>query len=180
MARLCTSDAVEGNYSPAHRIVAGCRAPTENPSKGARVSASEGSAESDRREILKVRHAYLEAFNAMDIDGVCATFTADVVAIPPDREAFVGRDNLAAFYREMYNHLGDVRIEQDPVARIDVSGGMAYSVGSYTFHFTQNGTTIAAYGRSAEIWRHDPDGWKMVIDMWNSLPEGAEQKRSDL
>lgn len=144
------------------------------------MSASKRSAQNDRREILEVRHAYLEAFNVQDIDGICATFTADVVAIPPDREAFVGREALAAFYREMYDHLGDVRIEQDPVARIDLSGEMAYSVGSYTFRFIQDGTPIAAYGRSAEIWRHDPDGWKILIDMWNSLPEGSEQKRSDL
>ena len=68
-----------------------------------------------------MRHAYLEAFNVQDIDGICATFTADVVAIPPDREAFVGREALAAFYREMYDHLGDVRIEQDPLSRASIS-----------------------------------------------------------
>jgi ketosteroid isomerase-like protein len=144
------------------------------------VRTSEGPADDDRREILEVRHAYLEAFNAQDIDGICATFTADVVAVPPDREAFVGREGLTAFYREMYNRLGEVSIEQDPVTRVDVSGDMAYTVGSYTFRFTENGAPVAAYGRSVEVWRRDPDGWKMLIDMWNSLPEGSERKRSNL
>src|SRR4051794_37880263 len=99
------------------------------------MPANEQSAENDIREILEVRHDYLVKFNAGDIDGVCATFTEDVVAIPPDEEAFVGRDALAEHYRVMYEELGSgARIEQDPVSRIELAGDTAYSVGSYTFY----------------------------------------------
>lgn len=145
------------------------------------MSADEQSVDSDIREILEVRHDYLVKFNEGDIDGVCATFTEDVVAIPPDEEAFVGREALAEHYRVMYEELGgDARIEQDPVARVEVAGDTAYSVGSYTFYWKEDGETVSAYGRSVEVWRRERDGWKMYIDMWNSLPEGVQKKRGEI
>lgn len=127
-------------------------------------------------QLLAVRKTYVELFNAGDWDGVCAMLAEDVFMIPPDREAFVGRAEARAMYEEMAA-IPDIRIENDPIALIQVDGEVGHTVGSYTFHFTSPAGPVSHYGRSLELWRQMDGTWKQTVDMWHDLPDGAERKR---
>lgn len=136
--------------------------------------------ESPENQLLAVRSAYVGLFNAGDWDGVCAMLAEDVFMIPPDREAFVGRDAARAMYEEMAA-IPDIRVENDPVALIRVDGDVGHTVGSYTFHFSTPEGPVSNYGRSLELWRREADGtWLQTVDMWHNLPDDAERKRESV
>jgi ketosteroid isomerase-like protein len=55
---------------------------------------------------------------------------------------------------------------------VTVDGKHAYDHGIFEIAGERNGESWGPLrGKYLVVWRREPDGWKMQLDMWNSGPE---------
>lgn len=134
------------------------------------VSASAAAA------VLAADSAWAEAFAQKDVEGYLSFVDSSASIQQPNGATVTGRaaigEMIAAFYA-MPNLTGTWRPAHAEAAR---SGDLAYTTGSFQFHFTDPaGNAAVEKGKYLEVWRKQADGsWKMIVESFNSdepLPE---------
>jgi ketosteroid isomerase-like protein len=88
-------------------------------------------------------------------------YTEDAHLLPPNHPRVSGRSHIRRFFQGLREAgVGELSAE---TIQIDVSGDLAYCMGTYAF-----GTPAANKGKFLEVYRRQADGsWKMVADMFS-------------
>ena len=120
-----------------------------------------------KQAIEAVRARFPVLFNAGEFDELGRWFySSDAVALPPGQDLIRGREEICAYFRNLWKHEG-LRFDLDVIETV-ADGDIGYLVGTYVAEMggeRVNGVTHEAY-------RLMSDGtWKCVVDMWhNSVP----------
>ena len=131
--------------------------------------AYEGDLE-DITAILAQSRALSEAYMTGDIEALVAVYAEDGIAAPDGSEFIRGHDALFELWSLPEGRV--VTHHQATPVELKVHGDFAYDWGYYEGAVTQDGEARPPFrGKYLVVWQRDPDGvWRIVHDMWNSLP----------
>lgn len=125
-----------------------------------------GLTEADRAAIAAAGESMAVAANAGDFAKWADVQAEDVQMFPPNSDAVIGRDAIAAAMKA-YPPVSNVKFVQNEVVG---AGDLAYVRGSYSMTISPPGIPpIEDKGAYIEIWRKQPDGrWLISRDIYNS------------
>lgn len=117
--------------------------------------------------------AYVEPYNAKDIDAWLEAFTADAVGMHNGMPPLVGRDAIRSFGESVRDNfaLAEIDASLDEIRR---SGDWVYTRGTYRSNFVpknpgQGLPSGEQTGKFLLIWEVQDDGrWRIILDMGNS------------
>jgi len=118
-------------------------------------------------EIRAADQAWLEAFAAADLERCIAFCADDCSVMPPNAPAARTLDAIRELFRGWLTP--GLKISWSP-DRVDVSGDLGFSGGSYEMSFKDpEGRLVSDQGKYVIVWKKQADGsWKVVRDMSNS------------
>ena len=112
---------------------------------------------------------YVAASNEGDAETLASLYAEDAVLLPPDHEPIHGREAISEFWEQGT----DTGLEMSTL-RVEVDGGLAYSVGRYRLPPTEQ--EEADSGQYVLCLKRESDGsWKLTADSWNG--RGASDER---
>jgi uncharacterized protein (TIGR02246 family) len=132
-------------------------------------STSEGS-EADRQAITELREREIALFSAGNADSVLSVLTDDVVMMPPNEPAMVGKAAVRAWVESMYKQFR-VQGTYTSASDLTVVGDWAFERMTFTLTMTPaaGGAAMQDVGKGFHVYRRQPDGsWKIHQDIWNS------------
>lgn len=134
--------------------------------------ATAQSVRSDSASILQKGKQFSEAYMRGDAAAMTALYTPDAVIFPERSEAITGQDAIKRYWT-----LGEgrrVTRHQLTPTRIVIDGKYAYDYGTFEIAGERDGKAWGPFpGKYLVVWRREPQGWRMQLDMWNSGPERA-------
>ena len=134
--------------------------------------ASQAAAQSpaaDSAAIHALSRRFSEAYVRGDVEAMVGLYTADAVIFPERAEMIAGREPIRRYWtlgpgRRITRH------SAAPTA-IVVDGDHAYDYGTYEIAGENDGEAWGPHrGKYVIVWRREPAGWRMHLDMWNSRP----------
>jgi ketosteroid isomerase-like protein len=107
--------------------------------------------------------------------GYMSYYADDSVELPNGAPLIQGKVNIAktmGFLDDTSNHLTWAPVGAD----ISASGDLGYTYGTFEFRgLDKDSKPTVAHGKYTSIWKKQKDGgWKVVLDMGNASPEGAQ------
>ena len=135
-------------------------------------SASAQTATTDSAAIHELAREFSAAYMRGDAAAMTALYTADAVIFPERAEAISGADAI----RRYWTLAPGRRITRHVVTptRIVVDGRHAYDHGVYEIAGENNGRAWGpSHGKYVVVWRREPGGWRMQLDIWNSRPAAS-------
>ncbi len=129
--------------------------------------------------LLAAHRRMMEALKRSDAAEIVALFAEDPVLMPPNDTAIYGKEELAEWYREYFDHfritgLADMDRHVTLVENYAIER-WGYQVGIQPVH---GGERIVDEGRFLMVWHHDDDVWKISQAIWNSSrPIGSGTSR---
>jgi ketosteroid isomerase-like protein len=131
----------------------------------------------DLAAITEFNRRYLQAINDEDIATLSSLTTEDHIMISSGRAPLVGKAANDEANGRVFKQF-DIDETWTPVETV-VSGDLAYQRGTFTVAATPRagGNTTKTSGNFLRIYKRMPNGeWRMVRDMFNSVPATAPQK----
>ena len=125
---------------------------------------------SDIAAITEAARQFSAAYMRGDADAITALYTRDAVIFPERSDAISGPDALKRYWK----HEPGQKVTRHRLipTQVTVDGKHAYDHGIYEIAGERNGKAWGPVrGKYLVVWRREPDGWKMQLDMWNSGPE---------
>lgn len=124
---------------------------------------------SDTDEIQSLLEQHVAAANKGDLQGYGRTLAVDVVYMPPDSPAIIGRDQVLVWMGESFfgSFVPPFQTRFDEVRSLGTS---AFARGSFIFELaTESGSErIMATGKFMNAFRKEEDGsWKYTHSIWN-------------
>ena len=120
----------------------------------------------DEKAIRDSETAWVKEFAAKDMDKIVAHYADDGVVLLSNAPTMVGKDAIRA---GMKDAVTDPKFSLDlKTVKVEVSGDLAYSQGTYSVMFTDPKTkkVVAETGRYVEVYKKQADGsWKIVQDI---------------
>ena len=126
---------------------------------------------SDSAAIHQLSRDFSAAYVRGDAAAMAALYTADAIIFPERSAAIPGRQAIERYWtlrpgRRVTHH-------QVTPARLEADGKHAYDHGTYEISGERDGKAWGPFrGKYVVVWRREPAGWRMQLDMWNSGPEG--------
>src|SRR4029079_15485938 len=107
-----------------------------------------------------------------------SVFSNDIVAMPPNETAVIGRDHLDTWFKEMQKEYAVAA--RYPETQITIAGDWAIEryTGEMTMTPRKGGKAIQEQLKGIHIYHRQPDGsWRITDDIWNSnAPPAAAGK----
>lgn len=148
--------------------MAGCHGTDEMAPK-----AAPDTHDADVKAIGDFEAQWNKDYQAKDLDKISAHYADDAVLMVPDAPAMQGKDPIHNGMQEM---LKDPALSlQFKASRIDVSGSLAYSQGTYVMQSTDAKThkLMEEHGTYVTTYRKQADGsWKVEADI--ATPSGPD------
>jgi len=129
------------------------------------------------REILQRNE---DSWNAADPEAVLKDYAEDIVQMPPEEPAIVGKEALRASWREFLDKntsVWDLTTED-----IQISGDLAFARGAFTSSNTEkeDGEVEEEEGNTVFVLRRESDGtWRIVIEIWTSNDDDDDDDDDD-
>jgi ketosteroid isomerase-like protein len=142
-----------------------------------RPATTRPTLEQDLAAIADFNRRYLKAINDEDIATLSSLTTEDHIMISSGRAPLVGKAANDEANGRVFKQF-DIDETWTPVETV-VSGDLAYQRGTFTVAATPRagGNTTKTSGNFLRIYKRMPNGeWRMVRDMFNSVPATAPQK----
>jgi uncharacterized protein (TIGR02246 family) len=123
----------------------------------------------DVAAIQEVARRFSAAYVRGDAAAITDLYTPDAVIFPERSEAIGGTDAIRRYWtfapgRRITRH----RLTATAVV---VDGDHAYDHGVYEVAGESDGKPWGPTGgKYVVVWRREPAGWRIQLDMWNSLP----------
>ena len=125
-------------------------------------------------EIRAADQAWLEAFAAGDLERSLQFCADDCAVMVPNAPAAQGRAAIRELFRGWFKP--DLKIRWMP-DRVEASGSLGFSSGSYEMSFEDSGRTISDRGKYVIVWKKQANGsWKVVRDISNSDLAATDRK----
>jgi ketosteroid isomerase-like protein len=125
-----------------------------------------GSAES----LIRAQHEKATAaLSSGDLDRVMSVYADDVISLPPNQAALVGKAAVQSMWEETLTDFA-VEVSVD-VEEVEVAGGWAFERGTFNMKLSPRagGAPIADTGKYLDVLRQQADGsWKYSRVSWNS------------
>jgi ketosteroid isomerase-like protein len=125
-----------------------------------------GSAES---AIKNQHHEATTALSKGDLASVMSVYADDVISLPPNQPARVGKAAVQSLWEET---LTDFAVEVSVnVEEVEVAGGWAFERGTFDMKLSPRagGAPIEDTGKYLDVLRQQADGsWKYARVSWNS------------
>jgi ketosteroid isomerase-like protein len=128
------------------------------------------AARSDSARIHQITRQFSAAYVRGDAAAMAALYTADAVIFPERSGAITGRRAIERYWAPAPGS----RITRHEVmpTRIDVDGRHAYDYGTFEISGERDGAAWGPFrGKYVAVWRREPEGWRIQLDIWNSGPE---------
>jgi len=123
--------------------------------------------DSDRDALRRLTDAQVKALLAANWNQFVATFSDDVVRMPPDQPVVQGREVVRAWQKTF----PPVASLQNWIDSIDGDGTVAYMRGHNAISLLVAGKPTRLSFKWLGVYRKQSDGtWLMVADMWNANP----------
>jgi len=110
-----------------------------------------------------------------DVEGLLACHTDDVVSMPPDLPALVGKDALRAYYEDAFSQLSIEALKMTP-EETQIAGDWAFSRGKFEETVVPTGgDPFDVVGKYLFIFHRETDGsWKIarMIGNMDGTPPG--------
>jgi uncharacterized protein (TIGR02246 family) len=133
--------------------------------------------EGSNADVDAIAHA-IEAFEAAfargDVEEMMTVYSDDLVYMPDGRETDFGRTTTRMGLQQLFaRYSGRLRVTTD---EITVSGDLAFDRGEIVMDLTDrdSGVQRQVHKRFLEVWRREPEGWRIVRVM-NNDPLPARQ-----
>ena len=120
--------------------------------------------ESEISAVMEATTQYGTAIVGGDFEKLRSLMDPDIMLMPPTASAIQGVDASIQYMQSGPPMEGSISAE-----RIFGSGNQAYVRGNFNLTVNVNDSTqIENNGKFVEVWEKRNDGWKVVIDIWNS------------
>ena len=125
--------------------------------------ASAQNSRSAKSELFEAEASFCQLAKDSGIAVAFRTFAAEDAAICRDAKLIVGRNEIAAYYKDADT---SDRLEWKPIfADVASSLDLGYTYGEYDFTGVRSGKVIKQHGAFHTVWRKQKDGkWKFVVD----------------
>ncbi|MBN2318664.1 MAG: SgcJ/EcaC family oxidoreductase [Acidobacteria bacterium] len=133
-------------------------------------------------DIQAIKEGYTEleaASNAADIDKYLSSIADDILFIPPNEPAYVGKEAFRSYFQQIFDKF--TVQEKYIVEGVKVSGDLAVAHVTYSGIYTpkDGGDSIKTNGNGITVGKKQPDGaWKIIYMIWSNerliYPEQAE------
>jgi ketosteroid isomerase-like protein len=121
----------------------------------------------DSAAIHEASRQFSAAYVRGDAAAMVAFYTDDAVIFPERADMITGREAI----RRYWTLRPGARITRHAAtpARIIVQGDIAHDYGNYEVRGERDGQPWGPFlGKYVIVWRREPSGWKMQLDIWNS------------
>ena len=132
----------------------------------------------ERQAIDQVRQRELASLSDTSV-ALSSVFSNDIVAMPPNENAVIGRDRLDAWFKQMQKDYAVAG--RYPESQITIAGDWAIEryTGELTMTPRKGGKTIPDQFKGIHIYHRQPDGsWRITDDIWNSNAPPAALAKS--
>ncbi len=125
---------------------------------------------SDSALIHETSRRFSEAYVRGDADAMTVLYTSDATIFPERSSALSGLEAIRKYWtvppgRRVTHHAAT------PM-RIVVDGDHAYDHGVFEISGERDGRAWGpVQGKYVIVWRREPGGWRMQLDIWNTGPE---------
>lgn len=140
-------------------ILSACSPPADQPE----VAAQAPDVSADLAAIEALLENVQQADMNGDIDGLLASYTDDIVSMPPDRPTIVGKAALRSYYEEAYAQLSIEALAMTP-EETHVAGDWAFSRGKFEETVVPvGGEPFDVIGKFLFVYHREADGsWKIA------------------
>jgi uncharacterized protein (TIGR02246 family) len=126
-------------------------------------------------ELAALRESWTRAFNAKQLDAVTATYALDAVFLPITGGRIVSAAAIRNLHERMWHQLTPrIQLTSHVVER---SGDLAYDSGEYVENIVAGGSAINIAGNYVFVYRRQPDGWRIVEQIWTEANGGPDEGR---
>jgi ketosteroid isomerase-like protein len=123
-------------------------------------------------ELPALRDAWTRATNARRLDAAIATFALDAVVLPITGGRVVSAAAIKNLYERLWKRLTPrIALTSHVVER---SGDLAYDSGEYIENLTAGATTVNLAGNYVFVYRRQPDGWRIVEQVFTETTGAPE------
>jgi uncharacterized protein (TIGR02246 family) len=127
---------------------------------------------SDSTAIVEAARQFSAAYMRGDAAAMAALYTPDAVIFPERSNAITGVEAIKRYFT-----LGPgQRVTQHQLTptSVVVDGSHAYDHGTYVVAGARDGKAWGPFaGKYLVVWRREPAGWRMQLDIWNSGPSSG-------
>jgi ketosteroid isomerase-like protein len=125
--------------------------------------------QSDSAAISEAGRQFSAAYMRGDAAAVTALYTPDAVIFPERSDAITGHEDIKRYWTQGKGRR--VTRHQLTPTRVVVDGKHAYDYGTFEIAGERDGKAWGPFrGKYLVVWRREPQGWRMQLDMWNSGP----------
>jgi uncharacterized protein (TIGR02246 family) len=125
-------------------------------------------------EIAALRERWTRAFNAKQLEPVVATYALDAVLMPITGGRIVSAAAIRNLHERIW-HQFTPRVELTPHV-VERSADLAYDSGEYIETVVAGGNAVNIAGNYLFVYRHQPEGWRIVEQIWteaSGAPDAA-------
>lgn len=125
--------------------------------------------DADARAITQLANQYTAACNTGDVAGFIATCADDIVFLPPDDNAVVGADAVAAYIKSGFFDPFEVHLSF-VFDELNVTGDWAFARGPFELRLTPKpgGEPVVDRGKFIDVFRRQGDGsWRFARVIFN-------------
>lgn len=126
----------------------------------------------DEAAIQEILQRNEDMWNAANPEAVLGDYAEEIVQMPPEEPAIVGKEALRASWQEFLDEntsVWDLTVED-----IQISGDLAFARGEYTAATTEkdDGEIEEEEGNTVFVLRRESDGtWKIIIEIWTETDD---------
>jgi ketosteroid isomerase-like protein len=110
---------------------------------------------------------YVDNWNKRNFEGVSEFLADDIVQMPPDHPAFIGKKALVADWKKFMEEYTDTW--EPSISGIAISGNLAFLRGSFVEKRTPKAGGASQQQKGDGVWvlrRNEKGEWKLVLELW--------------
>jgi ketosteroid isomerase-like protein len=124
-------------------------------------------------ELAVLRDGWIRAFNAKQLDAVSATYALDAVFLPITGGRVVSAAAIKNLFERIWHQLTPhIELTSHVVER---SGDLAYDSGEYVENLVSGGNAVNIAGNYVFVYRRQPDGWRIVEQVWTEASGAPDE-----
>ena len=140
----------------------------------ARPAVAQGT-RSDSAAISDAARQFSSAYVRGAAAAMTALYTSDAVIFPERSHAITGREAIRRYWTPKEGQR-ITRHRLTPTSVV-IDGKHAYDHGTYEIAGESDGKAWGPFrGKYLVVWRREPNGWRMQLDMWNSGPQPSPKR----